>query len=92
MANIVEEIKTNEEIGANNKNLEVFEAIMLALDLDKDNDTNQYLDSRTSTHVTGDSTHFNKFKTKVNPTIVKSTLVDRPMPWQRDIALSHNEQ
>jgi hypothetical protein len=24
MANIVEEIKTNEEIGANNKNLEVF--------------------------------------------------------------------
>jgi hypothetical protein len=40
MANIVEEIKTNEEIGANNKNLEVFEAIMLALDLDKDNDTN----------------------------------------------------
>ncbi len=50
MANTIEEIKTNEKIGVDNKN--VFEAIVLALDLNKDNDTNWYLNSRSSTHVT----------------------------------------
>ncbi len=40
MANTIEEIKTNEKIGVDNKNLEVFEATMFALDLNKDNDTN----------------------------------------------------
>jgi len=64
MANTVKEIKTNEEIDANNKSLEVFKAIVLALDLNKDNDTNWYLDSRASTHVTRDSTHFSKLRQK----------------------------
>jgi hypothetical protein len=73
MANTVKKIKTNEEIGANNKSLEAFKATVLALDLNKDNDTNWYLDSRASTHVIRDSTHFSKLKTKVNPTIVKFT-------------------
>jgi len=66
MANTVKEIKTNEEIGANNKSPKVFKAAVLALDLNKDNDTNWYMDSRASTHVTRNSTHFNKLKTKVN--------------------------
>ncbi len=91
MANTIEEINTNEKIGVNNKNLEVFETTMLALDLNKDNDTNWYLDSRSSTHVTRDSSHFNKLKTNVNPNIFKfiggHTHV---ICGKGDITLSHN--
>jgi hypothetical protein len=64
---------------------------VLALDLNKDNDTIWYLNFRSSTHVTRNSNHFSKLKTNVNPIIFKfiggHTHV---ICGKRDIALSHN--
>jgi hypothetical protein len=64
---------------------------VLALDLNKDNDTNWYLNSRSSTHVTWDFSHFSKLKTNINPIIFRfiggHTHV---ICGKGDIVLSHN--
>lgn len=63
----------------------------MALDLNKNNDTNWYLDSGVLTHVIGDFSNFSKLKIKVNLVIVKSVGGQTHVicgKW--DITLSHN--